>query len=124
MLISVNASRHEGDWVMRFHLDGMHTVRARHWKDTRAKTAEAVSSMSGIPLADIELEFSFADVALHRAYHRLTMAARALDDAHSEHNAALRDAANAFCAVAPVRDAGGALGYSHAYIARIAKGEL
>jgi hypothetical protein len=121
MLIRVTASRQGADWLMRFSLDGVHTVQARTWKNTRAKTAEAVSSMSGRPLSEIEREFDFTDGSLHRAYHRLRTAERSLHLATQDHESALRHAATAFCATASVRDAGSILGFSHAYMARMAK---
>lgn len=121
MLIRVTVSRQGTDWLMRFSLDGVHTVQARTWKNTRAKTAEAVSSLSGKPLSEIELEFNFTDADLHRAYHRLRTAEKSLQLATIDHEVALRQAANTFCATSSVRDAGSILGFSHAYMARMAK---
>lgn len=119
MRIRVTASRVDRDWVMRFSLDGLHTVQARKWREAKLKTEQAIASMTGKEIFDVGVDFDFADPVLHRAYHRFTTAESALHRATLDHHAALRGASGAFCSVVSARDAAVILGYSHSYISRL-----
>jgi galactokinase len=120
-MTNVTATRLESDWVLRMHLDGNHTVRARTWRLAHDACIRMAAQQFGVTEKEIVLDITFSDVHLHRAYLALREARRAAQHAQMDLDRALRAASNLFSEASSTRDAGAILGYSHQYIAKVGK---
>jgi|SRR5688572_14070399 len=118
-MTSVTVTRLDSDWRFRLHLDGEHIVQARTWRTAHDACVALAAQQGGVHEREIELDITFADIHLHRAYRELREARRAAHHANMDLERALRAAGSLFTEASTTRDAGAILGYSHQYISKV-----